>query len=261
MTGKVVAICATGRLLKWAMRSAACFLLAFSTAYASGWVSRMPADWPDQDLSQALLYRLSHADTRCIVSAVDEYPGFTDPPWQTLDPSQHLNLIAKLLGYEGGPDTMTNRQWSAKLQAAKEFVHAGGTLKIWQTRLLTFFDSNAQFPVPPGDQTIALLSRKYGSYCSTHPSVTQSETFVVLPDLSGPDPRVKHGTVYDLATSYPVLYKGRTLLVSQEIASVSKDELNDGSSITIYQLVKETGVHSNVCWFWYNGNNQNSREK
>ena len=88
-----------------------------------------------------------------------------------------------------------------------------------------------------------------------------NRTFVVLPDLSGPDPSVQQGTVYDLSTSYPVFYKGSPLFVTQAISSANEDELYDGSSITIYQFVKETGANSDVCLFWYNGNNPGSGGK
>ena len=248
------------RLLKWAIRPTAFFVLSFSTAYAAGWVSTMPADSPDQDLCQALLDRLKHTDSRCLETAIDEYTSFTTPPWQMLDPSQHIELIAKLTGYIGGPDTMTDQQWSAKLQGAKEFAKGGGTLKVWRTRLLNFYADNGRLPVPPGNQSIVLMSRIYKSICPSHPSVTQNETFVVLPDLSGPDVNLDSGDGYGLAHSYPVLYKERTLFVHYSTASLGDNELEDGSGIMIYRLVKETNVHAPVCWFEYKANKR-SREK
>ena len=247
--------------LRWAIRPTAFFVLSFSTAYAAGWVSTMPGAAADQELCQVLLDRLNHTDSRCLESAVDEYPGFSSPPWRSIDPNQHLELVAKLTGYRGGPDAMTDQQWSAKLQGAKEFKKKGGALKIWRTRLLNFFDSNGQFPIPPGDQTIVLMSSTLGlSDCPTHSFWIQREIFVVLPDLSGPDVRVKSGVAYGLANSHLVSYKGSPLFIDRAV-EYSNDKLGDGSSVMIYRLIKDSGAHAPVCWFQYSGNNQNSMEK
>ena len=146
--------------MKWFLRTfAICFLLFFPLRMRRVGCPECLRIGLIHDLPQALLSRLSHTDTRCIATAVDEYPGFTSPPWQTLDASQHIELIAKLIRYRATPVTAppTDKQLSAELQEAQAFVQAGGTLKIWRTRLLTFFDGSAQFPVPPGEQTIVLL--------------------------------------------------------------------------------------------------------
>lgn len=96
----VKAITATARFSRWAIRPVGCFLLAFSTAYATGWVSKSPPNRPASSLCRVLLYRLNHASTPCIATAIGLYPGFT-LPGKTLDASKHLEPIAKLTAYGG----------------------------------------------------------------------------------------------------------------------------------------------------------------
>lgn len=73
------------------------------------------------------------------------------------------------------------------------------------------FDSGLEEPAPWGDQTIALLSsRLWSRDCPAYTAMHSNQAFVVLPDLSRPDPRVKKGAASLGANSYPVLYRGKT---------------------------------------------------
>lgn len=151
---------------------------------------------------------------------------------------------------------------SGRIQGAKEFVQAGGTLRIWHTRLLTYFGPDLEDPAPPGDQTIAILSRKFSSPdCPAHPSMYYGQAFVVLPDLSGPDPRVKQGTAWLLAHTYPVLYKGKTLLVNEGFARdpISPGKLSDYDEVIIYDT--SVVVNGPGCWLEYQRNDRKSGEK
>lgn len=247
-------------LLKWAIRPAACFLLAFSTAYASGWVSTTQPGAPNAELCQALLQRLKQASADCILAAVGTYPGFTNPPWETLDASKHIELIAKLK-YVGDPGWQEDLQkssppnWSYALEGAKEFVQAGGMLQIWHTRIFEHFGADTKAPTPPGNQTIALLSTKPGSRaipgCPASASFRWSQAFVVLPDLSGPDLRLQTGPATLLRDNYPVLYKGQTLLVNNalQFAPVTH-ELEDNSRVIIYSTGNGP---AGGCWLEYRG--------
>jgi hypothetical protein len=255
---------ATLRLSRWAIRPVGCFLLASSTACAAGWVSN-PPNRPASGLCRILLYRLNHTPTPCIASAVRLYPGFSTPPAKMLDANKRLELIAKLIAYNGSPLTyfktpLTNL--AGRLQGAKDFVQAGGTLGIWHTRLLTYFGPDLEDPAPASDQTIALLSRKFWSPgCRAHTSMNYSQAFVVLPDLSGPDPRVKQGPASLLANTYPVLYKGKTLLVSEGLARdpLSPEKLSDYDQVIIYDT--SVVVNGPGCWLEYYSNDRKSREK
>lgn len=252
------------RVLRSTIRPIGCFLLAFSTAYATGWVSN-PPNRPPSALCRALLYRLNHTPTSCIATAIRLYPGFSSPPGKLLDPNEHLELIAKLIGYGGSPLTYFKAplsNLSGRLQAAKDFVRAGGTLEIWHTRLLKYFGDELEYPAPPGDQTIAVLSRKLWSpSCPAYTSMHSSQAFVVLPDLSGPDPRIKQGPASLLANTYPVLYKGKILLVKEGFARDPRnsDKLSEYDQVSIYETTKV--VNGPECWLEYYDNNRNSAEK
>lgn len=247
-------------LLRWAIRPAACFLLSFSTAYASGWVSTTQPDAPNAELCQALLYRLNHTSADCILAAAGTYPGFTSPPWEMIDASKHIELIAKLK-YVGGPGWQENLQktpppnWEHALEGAKEFVQEGGTLQIWHTRMFEYFGADREDPAPPGNQTITLLSTKQGSRaipaCPASASFRWSRAFVVLPDLSGPDLRVQTGPAALLRDDYPVLYKGQTLLVNNALVfDPVTHELGEYSRVIIYS----TGSGpAGGCWLEYHG--------
>lgn len=260
----------TRRFLKWAVLPLGCLLLCFSTAYATGWVSKTQPDAPDAELCQALLYRLNHTSPRCTATAVAAYPGFKSPPWKTLDPSKHIALIAKLLyvsvpvspGWGEALKQNPPPHWTQALKLAKGLVKEGYTLQIWRTRLLTRFNDNYKEQAPPGDQTIALLSTKAGSRaipgCPASASFRWSRTFVVQPDLSGPDPRVSSGIASLLINNYPVLYKGRTLLINHSVGFIN-GKLYIGSKVI---LSDTTYVPDGTgCWFDYEVHGRNSGEK
>lgn len=253
------------RNLKWLVRMVGCYLLGFSTAYASGWVSTTQPDAPNAELCRALLYRLNHTSARCTATAIAAYPEFQSPPWQTLDASKYIDLIAKLayVASPGWPDNLKKippQNWSHALAGAKEFVQEGGTLQIWHTRLLTHFGDSPNDTAPAGDQAIALLSTKIGSNaiagCLASATFRWSRTFVVLPDLSGPDMRVGYGIAALVRDNYPVLYKGQTLLISQR-AGVFDKKTNGLSGGQVIVYPPDSGPWGG-CWFEYHLRDEDS---
>lgn len=136
----------------------------------------------------------------------------------------------------------------------------GYTLQVWHTHLLTYFGDTPNDPAPPGDQAIALLSTKEGSRaipgCPTSVSFRWSRTFVVLPDLSGPDLRVKRGPAALLIDNYPVLYKGQTLLINQ-IAGVFDQKTSGLSGGQVIVYPQDKGPWGG-CWFEYHLNDEDS---
>lgn len=257
------AINAIVRLSRWAIRPAGCFLLSFSVSCATGWVSNPPSR-PVSGICRVLLYRLNHTSTPCIATAIDSYPNFIFPG-KTLDASKHVELIAKLIAYNGSPFTYFKApltHLADRIQFARELVQAGGTLKIWHTRLLKYFGPELNDSAPSGKQTIAILSRRMSSPdCPAYASLESSQTFVVLPDLSGPDPRVKQGPASLLANTYPVLYRGNSLLVSEGFARdpTNPSNLADDDQVIIYD--PSVVVNQPKCWFQYYGNDRQSVEK
>lgn len=254
----------TVRFSRWPSRTIGCFLLSCSTAFAAGWASQTSPNGPLPGLCRELLYRLNHTPTSCIATAIQLYPGFKFPPAKTLDASKHLELIARLTAYGGSPITYFRApltHLAERIRFARELVQAGDTLEIWHTRLLKYFAADLEDPAPPGDQTIAILARGLSSPdCHVHPFLYHGRTFVVLPDLSGPDPRVKEGPASLLANTYPVLYKGKVLLVSEGFARdpTNPDKLSDYDRVIIYDT--SVVVNGPGCWLEYHGNDRRSAE-
>jgi hypothetical protein len=256
------------RTLKWMARVAGCYLFGFSTAYASGWVSTTKPDAPNAELCRALLYRLNHTSTRCTSAAIATYPEFQSPPWETLDANKYIDLIAKLLyvsvpvspGWGKALQKNPPPDWERARALARDLVKEGDTLQIWHTRLLAYFGDTPNDPAPPESQTIALLSTKAGSRaipgCPNSSSLRWSRTFVILPDLSGPDLRVKRGPAALLINNYPVLYKGQTLLINQR-AGVFDQKTNSLSGGQVIVYPPDSGPWGG-CWLEYHLHNEDS---
>ncbi len=192
----------------------------FANAQAAEWISETQASAADAPLCRALLARLRSFSERCAPDAVETYRGFADPPWESLDPNQHIDLIAKLTAYSsGGPNVYFQRPIDLERfrVGATLFVDHGGVLQVWHTHLLSSFGDSATNPAPAGDQTVVMMTTKAGAadlHTDCRGKTTRNwvrQTFIVLPDLSGPDPRVEQGTAYVLQSHRPVIYKGEVL--------------------------------------------------
>jgi hypothetical protein len=139
------------------------------------------------------------------------FPGFSSPPWQELDPKEHLDLIWRLLMYRARADRYFQRGLWAKSpsildnpgdrRAATDFIARGGKLRVWRTRL--FDDYGAGQPAPAGEQTVVELRQslnynpKAPDPCYDNPQFWQGSTYIVTSDLKGPDPSVP-GPIADL---------------------------------------------------------------
>src|ERR1700722_15983214 len=184
-----------------------CFLLlasivGMSSAHAASWQSHTQVSAPNAELCGALLKRLNSFSERCVADAVETYPAFSEPPWDTLDPSSHVDLIGKLVAYRSGANAFFRQQIDpSRLHTAGQyFVDHGGLIQVWRTRLLSNFGDSAEHPARPGEQTVIMLTTKVGAadpLADCPGKVTKNwdrSVFIVLPDLSGPDPRVGNGT-------------------------------------------------------------------
>jgi hypothetical protein len=144
------------------------------------------------------------------------------------------------------PDLGPARQW------ARTLINQGVMLRIWRTRLLSYFDPNSQRPTPPGNQVVALLSRAPGSdqlrkSCPGNDAVSvNSQTFIVLPDLSGPDPAVDPGIAYVLKNHRPVIYHGETLLIGSFWSSLDGRTLQEGR-LSIFKNYETAGLRGGEC--------------
>jgi hypothetical protein len=200
-----------------------------------------------------LLDRLNSLSEQCAEDAIETYRGFSNPSWESLNPKQHVDLIAKLLRYRqvgarvyfdpsvahSASDTL---EGAAYLRRAMAFVEGGGTLRVWRTRLVpTFYGKSAA----AGQQTIILLQSYIGSAIQKKCPGERSKgwvssLFVVTPGLSGPSPEIDPGNAGILYWRTVLLHNGISYLVNsdtvfrgfgdaglQEVCSFSHDKGNE----------------------------------
>lgn len=174
----------------------------------------------NQPLCRNLLKYLNNYQG-CAGGYFSTFPGFSSPPWQELDPKEHLDLIWRLLMYRARADRYFQRGLWAKSpsildnpgdrRAATDFIARGGKLRVWRTRL--FDDYGAGQPAPPGEQTVVELRQSFNynpnapDPCRDNPQFWPGSTYIVTPDLSGPDPSVP-GPIADLLQAgFLVIYQ------------------------------------------------------
>ena len=187
-------------------------------------------------LCRALVDRLNSIKPSCERDALGTYPGFSNPPWRALDAKKHLDLIAKLIAVAQGAapkyveQSLTAQQLAARRVLAEQFIKSGGRAMIWHARVLSHFGPDLEKPTPPGDQTlIVMITDTHFFSAETHASCPGvyskgwlTQTFVVSPDLSGPDPRVDGPIAAKLVSSRPVIYRGKALLIRDQFPFVFK---------------------------------------
>lgn len=150
------------------------------------------------------------------------YGGWTEPPWQDLDPDQHRDLIRELLKYqELGADVYFGRkaaQHSPAYQPTfdkqiEDATRRVNRLRVWRTRLINWLDEK---PAPDGDQTVVNLTYPLDETFLKQlkermPDIKALKrpgmTFLVKDDLSGPDPRVREGHQRRIQTT--LLFDGK----------------------------------------------------
>lgn len=201
---------------------AAVFLCA-STAYAGGWVSKTQPEAPGAELCSELLKRLNSLPERCAPDAIESYPGFRDPPWETLKAEEHVDLIARLLLSVGkGPAAAwqaSDEQLAYKRQGAQDFAARGGLLRVWRSHVFSNLGDTHERPAPPGPQLLAQLiwgSGKSGGSkdCPGHSTDGWvRQTFLLKPDMSGPDPDLGVGKAYALLTHQPMLFGSQVVFI------------------------------------------------
>lgn len=181
----------------------------------------------DKPMCQNLLKYLNSYQG-CPGDVMATFPDFSSPPWQELDPKEHLDLIWRLLMYNGRADVYFRRGAAAKASpipdtpatrhAATDFVSRGGKLRVWRARLFKDY-GDPSHPAPSGEQTIIELRQSF-SYdpkahdpCLRNPKLWGGSTYVVTADLRGPDPTVPSPIADRLSTGELLLYDGDPYLV------------------------------------------------
>ncbi|HEY4370021.1 MAG TPA: hypothetical protein VGN07_22500 [Steroidobacteraceae bacterium] len=232
-------------------------------ASAGVWVSDGQPGASYDALCQALLKRLRTVPNECSPYALATFPEFQSPPWERLDPSEHRDLIAKLLGYRGGPVIL--RAPEVSKAAVDRFIRDGGELYQWRTRLLSAF-GDVSNRAPPGAQTVVELIERHGPLppppkCPGKIERGHVSTYIVNDDLSGPDIRLSLGIAGTLELKRPVVYHGQTLLIGAQVVGGSDGTLAEGSVADVFKDFPETGLQGRVCSMRYLDTKSTSRKK
>jgi hypothetical protein len=181
----------------------------------------------DRPLCRDLLKHLNSYQG-CPGNIMARYSGFTSPPWQELDPKEHLDLVWRLLMYRGRADHYFQRgvyahskpipDTPATRRAATDFVARGGKLRVWRARLFEFY-GDKHYPAPPGKQTIVELRQSFSrdlrkpDPCLDDPKSWSPSTYIVTSDLKGPDSNVPGPIADQVSEGELQLYKGDPYLV------------------------------------------------
>ena len=252
--------CADAACVKRAYEARISSLTAMQTSSNDGVAAKqkvMPlaqgGDWTyrngagkNEPLCHDLLKRLNRydrnesLDNRCSWNVIASYPGFSEPPWEELDPKKYEDLIAKLEKYwQENPNGYFHRlpglkEWAPAeyyRRKAKDFIEHGGRLQVWRTKLSSFNPSNPKrnstssneqtlvrmsggFPTQPPSKE---LEENLSKICKGMPGVdSPGAIFYVTSDLSGPDPAVEAGTFGIMSGRDLKIYEGKPLFVGSE---------------------------------------------
>jgi hypothetical protein len=222
-----------------------------ANAQSGHWISETQKYAPYSELCNALLHRLNTVGPQCADTALETFPEFVELPGENLDPQQHIELLAKLEKYAQVGVDQYLRESTIELEEhyrlrAKEFAgDSGNELKGWHGRLISKFRDNAQDRSPTGEQTIVqmIFNRRPDDpvrQCPGHPARRGVWTFIVTPDLSGPDPRVDAGTAGVLRTNRPLLFK-QPLVIEGGMLFVSRYD--------VFMNFETTGLVGGTCGF------------
>ncbi|MFO1402201.1 MAG: hypothetical protein U1F30_13510 [Steroidobacteraceae bacterium] len=200
----------------------AILLLASTSVSASRWSKHLlTAERDDRSLCQEMLDWLRKAPQQCWSrDVVQAFPGFVDPPWQDVDPKEHVDLLAKLekfaseggaYGYKGEIRNIPDGFFVSSVEAE---IKQGLSFRIWKTRLLSYFDDGRRFPAHDEALTLASVLElgarsEHVAECPTSNAQGAPRfTYAVTADLRDPDLRVDALR----PEMVPMLYKGRTIL-------------------------------------------------
>jgi hypothetical protein len=160
-------------------------------------------------------------------SVVVSDPGWTEPPWMSLDPREHQNLVRELIRYRAleadfyfgrTHEPYTNYTKEQLEQWFQADMKCGVQLRVWRTHLVNWLDEK---PTAPGDQTVVEinnpmskeeLAELHAKYPHMPAVARAGRIFLVKDDLSGPDPRPTSRDVSRLRT--PLLFAGKTYFVT-----------------------------------------------
>jgi len=233
-------------------------LLCCSLSQAGEWVSETQSTAPDAELCQGVCHWLKNLPERCARDALESYPKFRSPPWEKLDPNQHMALLIQLMENRYGPPMKPVSDLEPFRNRASAFIQRRGELYVWRTRLMSNYGGGIESEIPPGQQTIVVMADNLGAVDTSgtcpgqHTKGWAYSTFVVLPDLSGLDPKVEHSLAHALALMQPVQSGGETLLIGNEMAYRKDGKVSDGAAASVWRDFDRAGL-SAACSFRFSG--------
>jgi hypothetical protein len=217
-------------------------LVGCSASQAAGhWISESFNAGKEGELCRVLHKRLNEMskgkNQNCMYDAIESYTGFTDPPWDELDPREHFELLVKLMRFDQeGTGPSQNSDSAYRVRAENFITRDHGEMQIWKTRLLSDFDTEGTLRAR--EQIIVKLTNKWGTSVSSEGCPAKSShgwvrsTFIVSPDLSGPDPSLQNGTGrWSFTSTWPVLFDGKAVLINSY-------SVHWPSAACIYQFVE-----------------------
>jgi len=210
-------------------------LLACSWAHAGEWVSETERDAPESKLCQALNKHLNDSVEGCVHYVLQSYPQFSDPPWHTLNPHEHLELLTQLIAYKNGTPTQAIPDFAPFRPRALDFINRGGQMRVWRTHLISNFGSETKDEAPSGEQAVVQLLEPVDSIymsgkCSDNVPVRFIPyTFIALPDLSSIDKRVSAPVADNLLPMAVMLHAGQPIMIKTIVDYLDNSHLMDGS--------------------------------
>lgn len=178
-----------------------------------------------------------------------------------------MDLLTRLILERNGPPRVPITDLTPYRARAPEFIKRGGELYVWHTRLISNYSRGLEGVAPPGEQVVVVMFDKFElidphADCSGKRSKGwQPSIFVVLPDLSGPDPRVERPLAHMLSQiMQPVLYRGEILLIHSAIGYERNGTLSDGSDVNVWKDFPPAGLRV-ACKFRFNSADPRSRKE
>lgn len=146
-------------------------------------------------------------DYDCSYDAIVESGGFSEPPWEELDPKEYQDLISKLHFWAQSNYRYLKRKQGkvdgedGNLTYGKYYVDRGGRLRVWRAKL-SESDKNEEESTFQKSRTIVELLYPLAG------SKVNKSTFLASSDLRDPDFDVDESVASTLQGSALYLMKG-----------------------------------------------------
>lgn len=187
----------------------------------------------ERPLCQNVLRYLNHNPACNVISAA---PEFTSPPWKTLNPRTHEELIEQILRYQTEEMRSAFTKFKPKKPSSaqyriwvRDYILSGGQIRVWRTRLFSNLKQRylsyggKRYPVPRGVQTLVELRRKVHKLpaCGSGHYFTHHRLFFVSPDLKRVDASIPREIAQALQWGALGLYRHHLYLIRNGAFTIS----------------------------------------